>query len=184
MSLHQVGVGNGQLTGCDGGAGSVGDSLQRPAMLLLQPLAGMRDEGLKPAIKGRLRVAYENVWLTDDDEFPGMSVGYVRVSAVTDDVAECVEAQKTAIHGFVEDRGRVVVRWYVDESVTGEGFDGPALQRMLTDAESGVGGFPSVFVWTLNRLSRNTVDLESVLRRLTDAGVGVVSVREKEVVAP
>ena len=55
-------------------------------------------------------MAYERVWLKDDDEFPGMNVGYVRVSAVTDDVADYVEAQKMAIQRFVEDRGGVVVR--------------------------------------------------------------------------
>ena len=55
---------------------------------------------------------------------------------------------------------------------------------MLTDGEFGAKGFPRVFVWALNRLSRNAVDVESVLRRLADAGVGVVSVHEKQVVAP
>jgi len=99
-------------------------------------------------------------------------------------VADHVEAQKTAIQRFVEGRGGAVVRWYVDEDVTGEGLGGPALQRMLTDAECGVGGFPRVFVWALNRLSRNAVDLENVLRRLTDAGVGVVSLNERQLVAP
>ena len=69
-------------------------------------------------------MAYKSVRLKDDDEFPGMNVGYVRVSAVTDDVAEYVEAQKSAIQRFVEDRGGVVVRWYVDEDVTGMAWMG------------------------------------------------------------
>ena len=124
-------------------------------------------------------MGYERVWLKDDDEFPGMNVGYVRVSAVTDDMADHVEAQKTAIQRFVEDRGGVVVRWYVDEDITGEGLDGPTLQRMLTDAESGAGGFPRVFVSSLNRLVRNASDFDSVMRRLTDAGVAVVSVDQR-----
>ena len=130
-------------------------------------------------LEGRFRMAYERVWLKDDDEFPGMNVGYVRVSAVTDDVADYVEAQKMAIQRFVEDRGGVVVCWYVDEDITGEGLDGPALQRMLTDAESGAGGFPRVFVWSLHRLSRNAPDVESVLCRLTDVGVALVSVDQR-----
>ena len=124
-------------------------------------------------------MAYERVWLKDHDEFPGMNVGYVRLSPVTDDVVDHVEAQKMAIQRFVEERGGVVVRWYVDEDITGEGLDGPALQRMLTDAESGAAGFPRVFVWSLHRLSRNAPDYDSVLLRLTDAGVVVVSVNQR-----
>ena len=124
-------------------------------------------------------MAYERVWLKDDDELPGMNVGYVRVSAVTDDVAGHVEAQKMAIQRFVEERGGVVVCWYVDEDITGEGLDGPALQRMLTDAESGTAVFPRVFVASLNRLSRDAPDFDSVLRRLTDVGVVVVSVNQR-----
>ena len=124
-------------------------------------------------------MAHKRVWLKDDDEFPGMNVGYVRLSVVTDDVAESVEAQKMQIQSFVEDRGGVIVRWYVDEDITGEGLDGPALQRMLTDADSGAGGFPRVFVWSLHRLGRNVPDLDSVLCRLTDVGVALVSVNQK-----
>ena len=45
-------------------------------------------------------MAYERVWLKDHDEFPGMNVGYVRLSLVTDDVVDHVEAQKMAIQAF------------------------------------------------------------------------------------
>ena len=39
------------------------------------------------------------------------------------------------IQSVVEERGGVVVDWYVDDGFSAEGLDCPASQRMLADAE-------------------------------------------------
>ena len=121
-------------------------------------------------------MVYEMDRPNDEVEFHGMNVGYVRVSAVGVDVTADAAAEKMGIQRFVEDRGGVVVDWYVDEDITGESLDGPALQRMLMDAESGKGGFPRVFVWSLDRLNRNPEDFLAIRDRLRVAGVVLVSV--------
>ena len=129
-------------------------------------------------IDGRgMQTVYEMDRSNDEVEFRGMNVGYIRVSH-RGDVTQDVEAQKIAIQRFVEDRGGVVVYWYVDDGITGEALAGPALQRMLADAESGSRGFPRVFVWSKNRLTRDSADFETLKRRLSNAGVELVSVRE------
>ena len=122
-------------------------------------------------------MVYEMDRSNDEVEFRGMNVGYIRVSH-RGDVTQDVEAQKIAIQRFVENRDGVVVYWYVDDDITGEGLDRPALQRMLADAESGKGGFPRVFVASMNRLGRNPADVREVLRRFKDAGVELVSVTD------
>ena len=70
-----------------------------------------------------------------------MNVGYVRVSAVGSDVTSGVDVQKLGIQRIVEEQGGVVVHWYVDDGMSGASLDRPAFQRMLSDAESGCGGF-------------------------------------------
>ena len=52
-------------------------------------------------------MVYEMDRPNDEVEFPGMNVGYVRVSAVGVDVTADVAAQKMGIQRFVEDRGGV-----------------------------------------------------------------------------
>ena len=91
-----------------------------------------------------------------------MNVGYVRVSAVGSDVTSGVDVQKLGIQRIVEEQGGVVVHWYVDDGMSGASLDRPAFQRMLSDAESGCGGFPRVFVWWMDRLSGNAVDAVTI----------------------
>ena len=122
-------------------------------------------------------MVYEMDRSKDTVEYRGMNVGYIWVSQRVE-VTEAVDAQKSAIQRFVEDHGGVVVYWYVDAEITGEGLDRPALQRMLADAESGGGGFPRVFVCKANRLGRKAADVAEVLKRLNVAGVEVISVQE------
>ena len=122
-------------------------------------------------------MVYEMDRSKDEVEFRGMNVGYIRVSHTGADLAQDVETQKGAIQRFVEDRGGVVVYWYVDDGITGEALAGPALQRMLADAESGSRGFPRVFVWSMDRLTRDLADFQTLTRRLGNAGVEMVSVR-------
>ena len=122
-------------------------------------------------------MVYEMEWSHDEVDVAGMNVGYVRAAGV--DVTANVAAQKMAIQRFVEERGGVVVDWYVDEHISGRNMDRPALQRMLADAESGHGGFPRVFVWSFDRLSRKSKDLVTIRDRLTAAGVMVLSVKQK-----
>ena len=112
----------------------------------------------------------------DEVNVAGMNVGYVR--AVGFDVTANVAAQKMGIQRFVEERGGVVVDWYVDEHISGRNMDGPALQRMLADAESGHGGFPRVFVWSFDRLSPKPKDIWTIHDRLTAAGVMLFSVKQ------
>ena len=117
-------------------------------------------------------MVYERDRSKDEVNAAGMNVGYVRSSGV----GSGVDAQKLGIQRVVEEQGGVVVYWYVDDGMSGASLDRPALQRMLADAESGHGGFPRVFVWSMNRLSRNPEDLVTICDRLTAAGALLVSV--------
>ena len=121
-------------------------------------------------------MVYERDRSKDEVNAAGMNVGYVRSSGVGSDVASGVDVQKLGIQRVVEEQGGVVVYWYVDDGMSGESLDRPALQRMLADAESGHGGFPRVFVSSIDRLSRNPEDLVTICDRLTAAGVLLVSV--------
>ena len=121
-------------------------------------------------------MVYERDRSEDEVDAAGMNVGYVRFAGVGSDVTSGVDAQKLGIQRVVEEQGGVVVYWYVDDGMSGASLDRPALQRMLADAESGHGGFPRVFVWSMDRLSRNAVDLVTIRDRLTAAGVLLVSV--------
>ena len=63
------------------------------------------------------------------------SAGYVRRS--TDDKqADSIEIQKEEIVNYAATHGFTVVRWYVDDGVSGHNVDRDDFVRMIEDAET------------------------------------------------
>jgi DNA invertase Pin-like site-specific DNA recombinase len=93
------------------------------------------------------------------------AVGYVRVSRdeqVRDGVS--LEAQRARITAYADAKNLSLDTIYADEGFSGRGLDRPGFQRLLRRCESGQVGH--VIVWRLDRLTRRTRDLLSLVEDL------------------
>ncbi|MEM2410114.1 MAG: recombinase family protein [Thermofilaceae archaeon] len=100
---------------------------------------------------------------------------YVRVSTREQDE----EAQRRAIEEFCRARGIEVAGWFVDRGESGaKRFEErPEAARLLDAVKEG--GCRAVVVFAIDRLGRSMYDTVETVRRLEEAGVRVLSVREE-----
>ena len=99
---------------------------------------------------------------------------YARVS--TAGHGQDVGLQLDELRQVAAHRGWTIYDEYVDIGISGAKASRPALDRMLTDANAG--RFDAVVIWKLDRLGRSLQHLLGVISTLTDAGVGLASIRD------
>lgn len=106
------------------------------------------------------------------------NVAYLRVSTEAQTEKYGLDMQRQKILEYCEKKGVVIDKWYVDGGYSGSKLDRPEIQRLLSDAEHGEIG--KVFVYKLDRLSRDTVDTLNLLNKiLPEYGVQLVSMTEE-----
>lgn len=107
-----------------------------------------------------------------------MNVAYLRVSTEAQAEKYGLDVQRQKILDYCE-RNRVVIdKWYIDGGYSGSKLDRPEIQKLLDNAESGL--IDTVYIYKLDRLSRDTADtLELMYRILPKFGVKVVSMTEE-----
>ena len=79
------------------------------------------------------------------------AVAYVRCSSDAQ-VDASIPAQKASIEKFATEHGYKIVRWYVDEGISGWKDTREEFQRLITDLPRG--DFQAVICWDQNRFSR------------------------------
>lgn len=92
-----------------------------------------------------------------------MKIAYVRVSTVEQNEERQVEALEK--HG--------IEKWFI-EKISAKDTNRPQLQAMLDFAREG----DTIYIHDLSRLARSTVDLLSIVDRLNEKGVALVSNKE------
>lgn len=106
------------------------------------------------------------------------NVAYLRVSTDTQTEKYGLDVQRQKILEYCERNGVTIDKWYVDGGYSGSKLDRPEIQKLLDDAENG--SIKTVYIYKLDRLSRDTADtLELMYRILPKFGVKVVSMTEE-----
>jgi site-specific DNA recombinase len=106
---------------------------------------------------------------------------YERVSSEDQRERETIKTQRDALdRRFASEPAVILVDRYVDEAVSGSKSvaDRPDGARLLRDAE--VGRFNELWVYRLDRLGRDLVDMAIVGRRLRQLGIRLLSLVEGE----
>lgn len=102
---------------------------------------------------------------------------YSRVSTESQvDEGYSLDAQLDRCKAYCVSQGWEVVTVYIEEGVSAKDTNRPELQRMLTDAQSGL--FDVVLVYRLDRLTRSVKDLYKLLDTLESNGVKFKSATE------
>lgn len=104
-------------------------------------------------------------------------VAYLRVSTEAQTEKYGLDLQKQKILDYCKKNAVIIDDWYIDGGYSGSKLDRPQMQRLLNDA--GQGFISTVYVYKLDRLSRDTADtLELMHKTLPKFGVEVVSMSE------
>ncbi|MCM1200257.1 MAG: recombinase family protein [Lachnospiraceae bacterium] len=106
-----------------------------------------------------------------------LNVAYLRVSTEAQTEKYGLDVQKQKILEYCEKNGVQINRWYIDGGYSGSKLERPEIQRLLDDCQKGEIGM--VFVYKLDRLSRDTVDTLNLINNVfPSCGVRVVSMTE------
>lgn len=105
------------------------------------------------------------------------NVAYLRVSTEAQTEKYGLDMQKQEIIEYC-DRNKISIdRWYIDGGYSGSKLDRPKIQELLDDAEKGQ--IKKVFIYKLDRMSRDVIDTLNLLYRiLPKLGVEVISMTE------
>ena len=105
------------------------------------------------------------------------NVAYLRVSTEAQTEKYGLEMQKQKILDYCKKKGVVIDKWYVDGGYSGAKLDRPQMQELLDDAEKGL--FKTVYIYKLDRMSRDVIDtLDLLYRVLPKYNIKVVSMTE------
>ena len=103
-------------------------------------------------------------------------VGYARVSHSRQLDGVSLEAQQARIQAYATARGWELSDVLVERGRTGRNMRRPMLEKLLVDVKAG--RVSHVIVFKLDRISRSTADLLSLLELFRSKGVSFVSVSE------
>ena len=98
---------------------------------------------------------------------------YCRV-AREDDAA--IERQEAILRDYAKEHGYTDLTLYVDNGVSGIGFDRPALNRLEQDISEGL--IQAVMVTELSRVSRNALEIPGWIDRLRCRGISFIVVKD------
>ncbi|HLR65534.1 MAG TPA: recombinase family protein [Virgibacillus sp.] len=104
---------------------------------------------------------------------------YARVSTVEQaEEGYSIDEQINILRDWCDREGHTIYKEYVDRGVSGKDIKGrPAIKQLLYDATQGE--FDMVLVWKMNRLSRKSVDLLTIVDQLQKRNIGFRSYTEK-----
>lgn len=105
------------------------------------------------------------------------NVAYLRVSTEAQTEKYGLDMQKQKILEYCDKEGVAIDKWYIDGGYSGSKLERPEIQELLEDSEKGL--IAKVFIYKLDRMSRDVIDTLNLLYRvLPKYGVQVVSMTE------
>lgn len=107
-----------------------------------------------------------------------LNVGYMRVSTEAQTEKYGLDVQEVKIKEIAKKRGEKIDRWYVDGGYSGSNIERPDIQQLIEDSEKGM--IKTVYIYKLDRMSRDVIDtLTLMMRLLPKYNVEVVSATEE-----
>lgn len=93
-----------------------------------------------------------------------MNIAYIRVSTAEQNTGRQIEAMS-----------RYAIDKTYEEHISGKDMNRPELQAMLSFVREG----DNIYIESISRLARNTLDFLKIVELLTDKKVGLISLKEK-----
>lgn len=108
------------------------------------------------------------------------ALGYLRVSGDSQIEGDGFPRQRETIQAWARQHGYRIVRWFTEQGISGttDGADRPAFQAMMLALLGD--GVQTVLIERLDRIARDIVVQESILKDLTRRGFTLISVSEPD----
>lgn len=106
-------------------------------------------------------------------------VGYCRVSTENQKAEGTIEIQRQALKSYAEANGYELGDIYQDEGVSGGLENRPGLADLLTHLEDGT-ETDGVLIYKLDRLARDLMIQEGLIKKLQDLGKRLISTKEPD----
>ena len=103
---------------------------------------------------------------------------YIRVSSEEQVANYSLENQEEYCRKEAERRDYEVVKLYKEEGVSAKNINRPQLLLLLEDCRKNKNIISAVFIYKIDRISRDTFDYLAIKKRLADYGVRIISVTE------
>jgi len=107
-----------------------------------------------------------------------IAYGYVRVSGKGQIDGDGFDRQEQAIRQYAETNGIEVTRIFREEGVSGTVEKRPALARMMVDLEENGHGIKAVIIEKMDRLARDLMVQEAIIRDFQKSGFDLLSATE------
>jgi DNA invertase Pin-like site-specific DNA recombinase len=104
--------------------------------------------------------------------------GYLRVSDPSQVEGDGLTRQELAIRKYADAHGLTIVGFYREEGISGMLEDRPMLARLMVDLEQNGHGVRTVVIEKLDRLARDLMVQEAIVRDLLKQGFELVSTME------
>ena len=103
---------------------------------------------------------------------------YVRVSSEEQVANYSLENQEEYCRKEAERRDYKIVKLYKEEGVSAKNINRPQLLSLLEDCRKNKNEISAVFIYKIDRISRDTFDYLAIKKRLADYGIRIISVTE------
>ncbi|WP_456304460.1 recombinase family protein [Acetobacter senegalensis] len=90
-----------------------------------------------------------------------------------------IEDQLRTCRTYAEQKGWTIVDSYSDRAISGASLIRPGIQELITDANTG--RFQIILTEAIDRLSRDQEDIAGLFKRMSFAGVKIVTLSEGEI---
>ncbi len=90
-----------------------------------------------------------------------------------------IEDQLRACRGYADTQGWTIVDSYSDRAISGASLIRPSIQELIMDANAG--RFQILLTEAMDRLSRDQEDIAGLFKRMSFAGVKIVTLSEGEI---
>ncbi|EHH69515.1 recombinase family protein [Gluconobacter morbifer] len=90
-----------------------------------------------------------------------------------------IEDQLRACRGYADTQGWAIVDSYSDRAISGASLIRPGIQELITDANAG--RFQILLTEAMDRLSRDQEDIAGLFKRMSFAGIKIVTLSEGEI---
>ena len=104
--------------------------------------------------------------------------GYLRVSGPGQVKGDGLVRQEKAIRKYAESNGIEIVKLYKEKGVSGDLASRPVLANMLVDLEENAQGISSVIIDKLDRLARDLLVQEAIIKKFRESGTDLISAIE------
>lgn len=107
-------------------------------------------------------------------------VGYARVSTSVQAEAQTIDIQIEALAKFAVDNGHTLIDTFKDDGVSGSLENRPGLAELLAYIDENTGKVDGILVYKLDRLARDLLVQETLIREFAKRSVKLISTKEPD----